>query len=216
MPAMTMTASITTFFHGFLLCASIIIAVGPQNLFILRQGLRGKHVFATALFSTLADLVLIALAVGGLSAFISTNNTFKMGITVVGALFLAYYGGCALLRAFRKGSTAPDLSSHKTTAGIGATIVAALGFAFLNPAAYLDTLMIIGSTSLSFSASERLIFGGGAVMASATWFFILSYGARHLAALFQSPIAWHVLDVVSGFVMLGIATTLFYALIRTL
>ncbi len=216
MPAMTITPTISPFIQGFLLCASIIIAVGPQNLFILRQGLRRQHLFATAMFSTLADVVLIFLAVGGLSAIIATSSTFKMGITVVGVLFLAYYGGCALLRAFRNGSAAPDLSSHKTTAGIGATIVAALGFAFLNPAAYVDTLMIIGSSSLSFSASERLIFGVGAVTASTSWFFILSYGASNLTAIFRSPIAWRVLDVVSGVVMLAIASTLLPAFLRTL
>lgn len=213
MPTTTMTSAVTPFIHGFLLCASIIVAFGPQNLFILRQGLRRQHVFATALFSTLADLVLIALAVGGLSAIVSTNSYFKLGVTLLGGLFLAYFGGCALLRAFRKGSAAPDLSSHKTTASIGATIVAALGFAFLNPAAYLDTVMIIGSSSLSFSNSERIIFGVGAVAASTSWFFILSYGAKKLTALFRSPLAWRVLDVMSGLAMLVIAGTLLLALI---
>jgi L-lysine exporter family protein LysE/ArgO len=215
MPAATMPISITPFIQGFLLCAGIVIAFGPQNLFILRQGLGRKHIFATALFSTLADMVLIALAVGGLSALIASNTFFKLAITVAGMLFLAYYGGCALLRAWRKQAIVPSFSTHTVTSGIGATIVAALGFAFLNPAAYLDTLMIIGSSSLSFSSIDRLIFGVGAVMASATWFFILSYGASKLTAVFQLPIAWRALDMVSGIMMLGIASTLFSALIRT-
>jgi L-lysine exporter family protein LysE/ArgO len=211
MPAATI--SITPFLQGFLLCASTIITVGPQNVFILGQGLRRQHIFATALFSTLARILLISLAVGGLSASISTNPYFRIGITVAGTLFLAYIGGKALRRAWC-GCAAPMLDSQAaTTRGVRTTIVAALCFAFLNPAIYMNTLMLIGSTSLNYQSYERLVFAMGAVLAATTWFFALSYGASRLTAVFQSPIAWRILDFVSGTVMLLIAATVIAPLI---
>jgi L-lysine exporter family protein LysE/ArgO len=213
MPAMTITPSASPFIHGFLLCASIIIAVGPQNLFILRQGLQRQHLLATALFSTLADVVLIALAVGGLSATIAANSLLQTVIAAAGTLFLVWCGGGALLRAYRGGTASGKIAAQTAHASLRTTIVAALCFSFLNPAAYLDTLVIIGSTSMSFSAYERLFFAIGAVMASTVWFFTLSFGASKLTQMFRYQAAWRVLDVISGCIMIGIASTLFGALI---
>lgn len=183
MLAVTLNPSLMPFIHGFLLCASTIIALGPQNMFVLRQGLRRQHVFATALFSSLADVVLIMMAVGGLSAVISSNNHFRTGITVLGVMFLIYIGIGALRRACRKGEASPALISQPATSGIRTTIIATLCFAFLNPGVYVDTLMVIGSTSLNFAVVERLSFAIGAVMASTTWFFTLSYGASKLGCV---------------------------------
>ncbi len=212
--AMTLPISITPFIQGFILCAITITSVGPQNIFILRQGLRRQHVFATAFFSTLARVLLISLAVGGLSAGISTNPFFRIGITIAGALFLAYVGASALRRTWSKESASLTLASQQaTTGGIQTSIIAALCFAFLNPAIYMNTLMVIGSTSLNYHAYERLAFAIGAVLATTTWFFALSYGASKLAAVFQSLLAWRILDFVSGTVMLLIAATIIAPLI---
>jgi len=208
-----MTSPITPLIQGFLLCASIIIAFGPQNLFLLRQGLRRQHLFATALFSTLADIVLITLGVGGLSALISTSSFVSEVITVAGIVFLVWCG----LRALRNAWHPASLSAANTQApqtgsrSLHATILITLSFSFLNPSAYVDTLMIIGSKSLLFSVEQRIIFGIGAVFASAFWFFTLTYGASKLALLFRSQVAWRTLDVISGCIMLGIAATLISA-----
>ncbi|MDX2140566.1 MAG: LysE family transporter [Chloroflexota bacterium] len=217
MLAVTVSPAIIAVIQGFSLCISTIIALGPQNLFLIRQGLRRQHLFATVFFSTLAEIILISLAVGGLSAIISTNNHFETGITIVGTLFLVYVGGSALLRACRKGTVTPTLATQQaTTSGIQATIIAALCFAFLNPATYVDTLMVIGSNSLNFYAYDRIAFALGAVLASTIWFFILTYGASKLTHVFQSSLAWRTLDGVSGFVTLGIASTLFFTLAHSL
>lgn len=218
MPALvTISPSIFPFFQGFLLVAGTIISLGPQNMFIIHQGLRRQHLFATAFFSALARVILIALAVGGLSASIATNNHFRIGITAAGALFLIYIGVKALIRACCKGTRSPALVSQQTaTSGIGATIIAALCFAFLNPAIYTNTLMVIGTTSLTFSDYERLAFAIGAILAAIAWFFTLSYGASKLTPVFQTRRAWRMLDGLSGFAMLGIASTLVTALVPML
>jgi L-lysine exporter family protein LysE/ArgO len=211
----TNPTSVTALVQGFLLCASMIIAFGPQNLFLLRQGLHRQYLFAVALFSTLADIVLITLGVGGLSALISNNTTFHTMVTMVGVAFLMWCGGKSLFSAWRpmNTQTSDDAPTHTNanSKGLYATILATLSFSFLNPGAYLDTLVIIGSKSLLFSVDQRVIFGIGAVCASAFWFFTLTYGASKLTLLFRSPAAWRTRDVISGCIMLGIASTLFAA-----
>ena len=207
---MMTAAPITGFFsplsQGFLLCASIIIAFGPQNLFILRQGLRRQHLFVTALFSTLADVVLIAAGVGGLSALISANSVLHAVVTSGGVVFLLWSGGRSLVNGCRPRLATED-GPQTTAIRIQTSIAGALCFSFLNPGAYFDTLVVIGSQSLFFSVDERLVFGIGAVFASTLWFFTLTYGASKLARVFHSPLAWRTLDIISGCIMLGIAGT---------
>jgi L-lysine exporter family protein LysE/ArgO len=210
----TITATLLTpLIQGFLLCASMIIAFGPQNLFLLRQGLRRQHLFTVALFSTLADIVLITLGVGGFSALISNHPTFQAIVTVAGVLFLMWCGGRSLLSAWHptNAQSCEAAAVQSNTKGLYTTILATLSFSFLNPAAYVDTLMIIGSKSLLFAVDQRVIFGIGAVCASAFWFFTLTYGASKLTLIFRSPTVWRTLDVISGCIMLGIASTLFAA-----
>ncbi len=208
MTATATTTSINPLIQGFLLCASIIVAFGPQNLFILRQGLRRQHLFATALFSTLAELVLVGLAVGGLSTLISTSSVIHTIVTIAGIVFLVWSGGRSLLNACRLRATPEHTASFSAAKGLQTTIIATLSFSFLNPASYLDTLVIIGSKSLNFPVDERLVFGIGAVLASGFWFFTLAYGASKLSPIFRSQAAWRTLDVISGCIMLGIATTI--------
>ncbi len=207
MAAATIADSINPLAQGFLLCASIIIAVGPQNLFILRQGLQRQHLFAIALVSTLADVVLISIGVGGLSSLISASGIFQTIITVGGVLFLVTCGARALLKASQRRLVSPDTTPNTATTGMMA-ILTALSFSLLNPAAYLDTLVIIGSKSLLFPDEQRLIFGIGAVLSSTFWFFSLAYGASKLAPIFRSQVAWRTLDFVSGIIMLGMALTM--------
>lgn len=198
--------------QGFLLCASMIIAVGPQNLFILRQGLQRQHLLLTALLCTLFDLVLIALGVGGVGAVLAADARVLTVTTLGGATFLFGYGVRALHAAWYTPSVASDdRSQGQGEAGalsVKGTVLATLSFSFLNPAAYIDTVLMIGTTSSRYPFDERLFFGVGAVLASALWFFALAYGASRLAPLFHHRAAWRTLDLVSGCVMVGLAFTL--------
>lgn len=196
------------FVQGFLLCASLIIAVGPQNLFLLRQGLWRHHRFLTAFTCTVVDLLLITARVGGLGGVIAANNDLLFVVTVGSATFLLGYG----VRSFRNawcGCSAVQqkdtLTSAKNWRG---TLLAALSFSILNPAAYVDTVLMIGTTSGRYPIDERLLFGVGATVASGLWFFTLTYGSSRLIPLFRHPIAWRTLDGLSGCIMFGIALSL--------
>ncbi len=198
--------------QGFMLCAGLISAIGPQNLFILQQGLRGRHLLLTALLCTLFDLLLIGLGVGGVGAALAADARVLAVTTLGGATFLFGYGVRALHAAWYT-PTAVDGDRIQVMGEVGAlsvkgTVLATLSFSFLNPAAYIDTILMIGTTSSRYPFNERLFFGIGAVMASALWFFTLTYGASRLAPLFRHRAAWRTLDVVSGCIMVGLAAAL--------
>jgi L-lysine exporter family protein LysE/ArgO len=206
--ASTIAGSLFTLIQGFLLCTSIIIAIGPQNLFILRQGLRRQYLFAIALFSALADVILISLAVSGLSALISTNGVIQTIVTGGGIVFLLVCGIRSMIRAYRPRLATEQPIPNTAVSGLQTVILATLSFSFLNPSAYLDTLVLIGSKSLLFSGDQRVIFGIGAMLASTCWFFTLAYGAGKFSPIFRSQAAWRTLDIISGCIMLVIAVTM--------
>ena len=195
--------------QGFMLCASLIIAIGPQNLFVLRQGLSGQHLFATALICTLADLILISIGVGGLGTLIAGSDTLITVATLGGAAFLAGYGLCSFRSAWRYQSATSRQPSTLVPMSLQGTVLATLSFSLLNPAAYIDTILMVGTTSGQYPLDERFIFGIGAVLASGIWFFALTYGSKRLTPLFQHSIAWRALDAASGCVMFGIAISMF-------
>ncbi|MCX6045049.1 MAG: LysE/ArgO family amino acid transporter [Chloroflexi bacterium] len=201
--------SLTPLFQGLGLGAGLIIAIGAQNAYVLRQGLRRQYIFATALICTLCDMTLIALGVGGLG-FVFAQSLFLTAIaTWGGATFLFLYG----LRSFRAAATANSLNAEtgvKPTISLKGVIIAALGFSLLNPHVYLDTVVLVGSIGGRYPSNERVAFASGAMLASALWFFSLAYGAAWLAPLFQRPIAWRILDTAIGCVMWGIAASLIW------
>ncbi|CAN5774536.1 LysE/ArgO family amino acid transporter [soil metagenome] len=193
--------------QGFLLCASLIIAVGPQNLFVLRQGLRRRHLLMTALLCTLFDLVLIGVGVGGIGTAIATNPRLLTITTLGGAAFLFGYA----VRSFRTAWGAQGCAVQADEMGLASvkgTVLATLSFSFLNPAAYLDTLLMIGTASGRYPLDERLLFGVGAIAASCVWFFTLIYGASRLSPCLRYPAAWRALDLISGCMMVGLAVSL--------
>ena len=167
---LTISEGILPLSQGFLLYAGLIIAMGPQNLFVLRQGLRRRHLFAIALLCTLADLVLTSLSVGGLGTFISESPGLSAIATFGGVLFLTGCGVRSLGAAWR--NRLPNFSEHGDSLPVSrkTTAVAVLGFAFLNPGTYVDTLLVVGTASGQYATDERLIFGTGAVLASAFLF----------------------------------------------
>jgi L-lysine exporter family protein LysE/ArgO len=190
---------------GFLLGGSLIIAIGAQNAFILRQGLLREHVFILCLTCSLADAVLIAAGVGGLGTLVASSPTLIMVVTGGGALFL----GCYAVLAFRRALHPETLRAARSGEGsLKAAVAACLAFTFLNPHVYLDTVLLLGSLSGRFAGPARLAYGVGAAAASFAWFFGLGYGARLLQPFFARPSAWRMLDVLIGLVMAGIAASL--------
>ncbi len=197
-----------TFFEGLVLGLSLIIAIGAQNAFVLRQGLTGRFVFPTALICTFCDVVLIALGVGGLGTLIAGSPVLTAAATWGGATFLLWYGGRSFWAALRPGHL--NAADGRTEASVRGVIIAALGFSLLNPHVYLDTVVLLGGLGARYSADLRWLFGAGAMVASAGWFFALAYGARVLAPLFARPAAWRVLDTAIGLIMWAIAGTLIF------
>ena len=186
---------------GFLLGASLILAIGAQNAFILRQGLLRQHVFVLCLICAASDALLIAAGVAGLGTLIATSPRLIMAVTVGGALFLFAYAFLAFRRAMHPEAL---LAAKKGEGSLKAAIAACLAFTFLNPHVYLDTVVLLGSLSASFEGAARFAYGAGAAIASFVWFFGLGYGARLLQPVFARPAAWRVLDILIGVVMAAI------------
>jgi len=190
--------SLSAALAGFFLGASLIIAIGAQNAFILRQGLLRSHVFILCLICALSDAALIAAGVGGLGTLVAQSPTLLSVVTIGGAIFLGAYAVVAFRRAFHPGAMRAD--SPKPL-GLKAAVATCLTFTFLNPHVYLDMVVLIGSLSAAYSGVDRIAFGLGAATASFIWFFGLGYGARLLQPIFARPAAWRVLDVIIGVVM---------------
>jgi len=192
--------------EGFGLGASLIMAIGAQNAFVLRLGLQRHHVFLAAAFCALADLVLIAAGVFGLGTLLQGQAWFLVLMTWGGAVFLSWYGVKAGLRALRPGTleTLPP-GAPSSVLAVVSTLAA---FTFLNPHVYLDTVLLLGGLGARHPAVDQPWFVLGASLASVTWFFSLAYGARLLAPLFRKPLTWRVLDGLIAVVMLGLAAGL--------
>jgi L-lysine exporter family protein LysE/ArgO len=195
---------ISAFLNGFALGASLIIAIGAQNAFILKQGMLRQHVFILCLICASADALLIAAGVGGLGTLVSAHPALVRAVTLLGAMFLAAYSFIAFRRAFH----ASSMSVSGEGWSLRQAIAACLAFTFLNPHVYLDTVLLLGGLSSRYAGDARLAYGAGAALASFVWFFGLGYGARLLLPLFQKPAAWRILDTVIGIVMALIAISL--------
>jgi len=195
------------FSTGFILCATLIVAIGAQNAFVLRQGLRREHVLAVVLFCALADLALIAAGVSGLAALLGQAPTLTLLLTVGGVLFLAWYGIGAIRRALApqplSASAAPNATSN-----LGSALTRVAGFTFLNPHVYLDTVLLMGSIGARQAPDARVWFIAGAACASGVWFTALGFGARLLTPLFARPRAWQVMDALIGVTMWVLAASL--------
>ncbi|MCI4591759.1 LysE/ArgO family amino acid transporter [Sphingobium sp. BYY-5] len=185
--------------------AALIMAIGAQNLFVLRQGLKREHVGPVVLFCGSADALLIAAGVAGVGAFLSAIPQLTIFLTIGGAAFLGCYGVKALRRM-----ASPDAMTVASNGDIslGSAIAATAGFTFLNPHVYLDTVLLMGAAGSAQPAALRPFFVAGAAAASFTWFAALGYGARLLVPLFARPMAWRVLDAIVGITMLSLAASL--------
>lgn len=201
--------SMTAFTTGFAVSATLIVAIGAQNSFVLRQGLRCEHVVVIVAFCAIADLALIAAGVAGLAKILGNAPALAMALTIAGTLFLLCYGLRALRRAFQ-----PQMlrAAGGTRASLREAIAQAAAFTFLNPHVYLDTILLMGSIGARQPPESRLWFVGGAAFASGAWFTALGFGARLVAPLFSRPRAWQVLDILIGAIMLALAAGLVQSL----
>ncbi len=191
---------------GFATGLSLILAIGAQNAFVLRQGLLKAHIFWLCLLCATSDAILIVAGVAGFGAITAVYPDLPRIMALAGAAFLFTYGAIRF-RAAWKGDYAMALAGQ--SAGLWATLATGAAFTWLNPHVYLDTLGLVGAVSTSFaSQSEKIAFGLGAVIASFAFFFSLGYGARFLAPLMQSARSWRILDIGIGVVMWILAATL--------
>jgi L-lysine exporter family protein LysE/ArgO len=197
---------ISAFTTGFVLSATLIIAIGAQNAFVLRQGLRREHVLIIVAFCALADLLLIGAGVAGVAQVLGQAPRLTLALTGGGTLFLAWYGFRALARA----RTASSMNVAEGTRRISVrnAVAQAAGFTFLNPHVYLDTVLLMGSIGARQPSDLRFWFVGGAAAASGAWFTTLGFGARLLRPVFRTPRAWQVLDTIIGLTMLALAVSL--------
>ena len=192
---------------GFYLGFSLILAIGAQNAFVLRQGLRRSHVFAICLTCAVSDAVLITAGVAGFGVLSQSLPWLGEVLRWGGAAFLLAYGALSLKRAWT-GSSAMA-ADGPDTGRLWPALLTVLAFTWLNPHVYLDTVILVGSIASQYGEAARW-FGAGAVVASFTFFFSLGYGARLLAPVFARPRAWQVLDGVIGCVMWAIAAKLLF------
>ncbi|GAA3511696.1 LysE/ArgO family amino acid transporter [Aeromicrobium panaciterrae] len=184
---------------------SLIVAIGAQNAFVLRQGLRREHVLAVVAVCALSDVVLIAVGVGGLGSLIQAVPWLLDTMTIGGAAFLVAYGLLAARRALRPAAIDADVVGRPTT--LRAAVATCLALTWLNPHVYLDTVILLGSVA-GTHGDDRWWFGLGAALGSIVWFSSLGYGARVLRPLFAKPAAWRVLDGLIAVVMFAIAASL--------
>ena len=202
---------------GLGLGLSLIIAIGAQNLFVLRQGIRREHVLAVATVCALSDAVLIAVGVSGLGAILDAVPWLIDVVRWAGAIFLTGYALLAARRALRP-APAPAVTADAPVAdGTGTAtptrtrlapvLATCLALTWLNPHVYLDTVFLLGSVA-GTHGEDRWWFGAGAMVGSALWFSALAFGARYLGRWFDSPRAWRVTDAIIAVVMLAIAVSL--------
>jgi L-lysine exporter family protein LysE/ArgO len=188
---------------GFAASAVLIIAIGAQNAFVLRQGLRREHVLPVVLTCALSDLALISAGIAGLGAVLTARPGLVAAIRWVGAAFLLGYAVLAARRALRPRALDPAGAAPAT---LRATLLTCLALTYLNPHVYLDTVLLLGSVAQQHA--NRWAFGLGAAAASLAWFTALGAGAHRLAPLLARPAAWRVLDGLIAAVMAGIGITL--------
>jgi L-lysine exporter family protein LysE/ArgO len=201
-----MTESLAAATTGFALGLTLIIAIGAQNAFVLRQGLKREHVGLVVAFCAGADALLMAAGVAGLGTVIGRQPALAAAMAAAGALFLAAYGSRALWRALRPGAldpaaALPSMSRRQALAQVAA-------FTLLNPHVYLDTVLLVGAVGAQHAGPARLWFVAGSAGASVLWFSSLGYGARLLAPVFARPRAWQWLDGAIGVTMWVLALLL--------
>ncbi|WP_313021488.1 LysE/ArgO family amino acid transporter [Mobilicoccus sp.] len=193
----------TVILLGFLTGAALIVAIGAQNAYVLRQGLRREHVGVVIAICALSDVVLIASGVAGVGVVAGLHPRIIDLLTWVGAAYLVWFG----LRSLWSARSSGALHAGEPRAA-GSVALTAVALTWLNPHVYLDTVLMLGSVANQYGPQGRWLFALGAVTASGVWFTGLGLGARALAPLLSHPRTWQVIDVLVGLTMLAIAALL--------
>jgi len=202
------------FAQGLFLGLGLIVAIGAQNAFVLRQGLRREHVGSVVAFCAVADAVLITAGVFGMAQALGNRPMLARGLALGGAAFLAVYGWRALQRA--RQISALDVTSMGEGLSRWAALVQAAAFTLLNPHVYLDAVLLVGSIGAQQPSPMQGWFAAGASAASLFWFSALGFGARWLAPWFARPRAWQVLDALIGVTMWVLSVLLVHHVLRSL
>jgi len=203
-----MTAQLIAAFAGLGFGMSLIVAIGAQNAFVLRQGLRREHVFTIVAICALSDALLILLGILGLGALIAGLPVLLRIIELAGGAFLITYGVLAARRAIKPNKLIADPSGAPLKWGTAAAT--ALALTYLNPHVYLDTVLLLGSVAGTYGA-DRWWFGIGAAIGSVIWFSALGFGARLLKPVFAKAVAWRILDAFIALVMFAIGLSLLWS-----
>ncbi|NVM87140.1 LysE/ArgO family amino acid transporter [Variovorax sp. SG517] len=197
----------TALANGFFMSLVLIVAIGAQNAYVLRQGLRREHVGAVVLFCAAGDAVLISAGVAGMAQALNGRPMLATVLAALGAAFLCAYGLRALWRS-RQPAALQASAQGASSLSRAAVVAQAAGFTLLNPHVYLDTVLLVGSAGAQYAGMLKLWFVVGASMASVLWFTSLGFGARLLAPVFARPRAWQMLDALIGGTMLVLAAML--------
>ncbi len=205
-----MTSAMSAFGTGFAIGFSLIMAIGAQNAFVLRQGLMRRHIFAVALFCAGTDSLLIAVGVSGISFFVAEfaaqHSALMFGFA---SLWLGAYGALRLRDAISDDSHIAHHNGAQT--GLVPTLAITAMLTFGNPHVYLDTVVLIGAVSLQFKAMNKVYYGCGAAFSSFVFFFSLAYGARYLASYMDRRNAWRILDAGIALIMFALAISMLRA-----
>ena len=190
-------------FEGALISLSLIVAIGAQNAFVIRQGLSNRHVFLVCTICAFSDATLISLGVFGFGEFLAKSGNIAEIIEWMAISFLIIYS-ILRFRAAWKGNTL-EIDDSDNAFSAKKTAMITMGFTWLNPHVYLDTTVLLGTASLQFQGDEKIAFAIGAMSSSFLFFYSLGFGARRLAPLLKTEKAWKFIDFSIGLVMIWIA-----------
>ena len=198
---------LSNYIEGFIMGAGLIIAIGAQNAFVLKQGIKRQHRAVVAWICALSDGLLITLGIAGMGFIFTNHPAITKTASFAGTFYLVWFACRSFISAF-KGESMSIESSAPQGLSIHKAILTTLALTFLNPHVYLDTVVMLGSFGAARPAAMRPFYGLGAVTASFIWFFVLAYSGKFLAPLFRKQISWRILDTAIGIIMLYISVKL--------
>ncbi|MDH2923995.1 L-lysine exporter family protein LysE/ArgO [Nicoletella semolina] len=197
-----------TFFQGFIVSFGLIVSIGAQNAFILKQAILKQHIFWVVFICFACDIILMGVGVLGLGTLLSQSSLATLLLSLCGAIFLLAYGSRSFISAYRGNYELMSVEKNKQTS-LKKTILITFAITLLNPHVYIDTIVIVGGIGSTLSFDQKVFFLLGALACSFTWFFGLGYGAGFLTPYFKKKRTWQILDILTGFFMYFIAGSLF-------
>ncbi|HHW7473471.1 TPA: LysE/ArgO family amino acid transporter [Mannheimia haemolytica] len=194
------------FIQGFIVCFGLIVSIGAQNAFLLKQGILKQHIFWIALLCFLGDVFLMTIGVLGLGTLIAELPVVSFIISLLGAIFLLSYGSRSFISVFKSGEYL--VANGENATSLKKALLITFAITFLNPHVYIDTVVIVGSIGGKLDFNGKIYFLAGALLCSFIWFFGIGYGASLLSPYFAKRRTWQILDAVTGLIMYFIAFSL--------